>query len=95
VSRVHRTEVTCGGDYDTAVIVAIVREVPYFSLLSVKVAQLFDEFRVTGARRFGQDLESIAFGGEKPVRQGRIVNLSKMGVDDRLRGLVTGDGLRD
>jgi hypothetical protein len=36
---------------------------------SGEAPQLFDEFRVTGARRFDQDLESVAFGGEKLVTE--------------------------
>jgi len=51
--------VTCGGDGETTVIVAIVRQVPYFRLLSVKVAQLFEEFRIAGARREGEFVEGL------------------------------------
>src|ERR1700730_6748958 len=72
------------------------RPLAYRDLVEVTIdPQLFDEFSIACARRFGQDLESLAFGGEKSVRQGFIIDLSEMGVDVRLRGLVTCEGVRD
>jgi hypothetical protein len=84
--------VTCSGYGDTTVIVAIVRQVRYFSLLIVQVAQLFDEFRIAGARRQGEFVEGIIFLSEQMF--GTVLPAWNR-IQGRLRGLVAGDGLRE
>ena len=54
--------------------------------LSGEAPQFFDEFRVTGARRFDQDLESVAFGGEKFVTE--IGRRWRLGRPCDVRGLA-------